>query len=91
MEISDWRERIDSVDKQLIALLSERAQYGIAIGSIKKEKGLPVFDAAREESVLTGLCALNQGPLPDASIRRIFLTIMEETRAAEAALGELHT
>ena len=88
MDISDWRKKIDSIDSQVIALLSERASYAVEIGKIKREMGLPIFDASREDEVLTALVQQNPGPLSDTSIRRIFQTLMEETRVTEAAHAE---
>ena len=52
MEIDDWRKRIDELTDTIISLLNQRAVYAAEIGKLKKEKGLPVFDAARENSVL---------------------------------------
>lgn len=84
MEISDWRAKIDSIDSQIIQLLSERADYAVEIGKLKRESNLAVFDAQRELEVLHSLEKQNSGPLPASSIRRIFQTIMEETRNTEA-------
>lgn len=84
MEISDWRVKIDSIDAQMIQLLSERARYAVEIGKLKRVAKRPVFDATREIEVLHSLEKQNPGPLPSSSIRRIFQTIMEETRNTEA-------
>lgn len=84
MEISDWRAKIDRIDSQVIQLLSERANYAVEIGKLKRVSKLPVFDAKRELEVLHFLEKQNPGPLPASSIRRIFQTIMEETRNTEA-------
>ena len=86
MEIDDWRKRIDNLNDELIALLNRRAVFAAEIGKIKKAKGLPVFDAGREESVLTRvseMAASAGGPLPPESVKNIFRCIMEETRKVE--------
>ena len=86
MEIDDWRKRIDDLNDELIALLNRRAVFAAEIGKIKKAKGLPVFDAGREESVLTRvseMAASAGGPLPPESVCNLFRTIMEETRKVE--------
>jgi len=86
MEIEDWRNRIDLLNEELIALLNKRAQYATEIGHIKKQKGLPVLDAGRENAVLDRVGAMARaagGPLSEASIQQIFKTIMEETRKVE--------
>lgn len=89
MEISDWRLRIDKLNEQIISLLKERALYAVEIGKIKKEKGLPVFDANREGLILDRVGELARraqesgSPLSEISVRKIFQVIMEETRKVE--------
>ncbi|MCF0223348.1 MAG: chorismate mutase [Fibrobacter sp.] len=86
MNIEDWRIRIDELNEELIALLNKRARYATEIGKLKKEKGLPVKDASRENAVLDRVSELAQkagGPFSEDSIRRIFKTIMDETCLVE--------
>ena len=78
MNIEDWRNRIDELNDELIALLN-----ATEIGKIKKEKGLPVFDASREDAVLEKVATLTKGPLSPESIKNIFRVIMQETRKVE--------
>ena len=71
---------------ELIALLNRRAVFAAEIGKIKKAKGLPVFDAGREESVLARVAEMAEsagGPLSPESVSNIFRSIMEETRKVE--------
>ena len=51
MDIAYWRKKIDELENNLIELLNNRANYAVKIGKIKKEKGLPVFDASREQEI----------------------------------------
>lgn len=83
MKIDDWRIRIDELNDALITLLNKRANYATEIGKLKKELGLPVFDAAREQQVLEKVGAMTKGPLSSDSIKKIFQVIMEETRKVE--------
>ncbi|WP_298772272.1 chorismate mutase [uncultured Fibrobacter sp.] len=83
MNIEDWRIRIDELNDELIALLNKRATYATEIGKIKKERGLPVFDASREQTVLEKVAGLTKGPLSPESIKTIFQVIMQETRKVE--------
>ena len=86
MEIEDWRIRIDELTDSVIALLNKRAVYATEIGKIKKQKGLPVLDTAREEAVLAEVAEKAEkagGPLSGESGRRILKGIMEETRKGE--------
>lgn len=83
MKIEDWRIRIDEINDELIALLNKRATYATEIGKLKKELGLPVFDASREQLILDRVGAMTNGPLSSDSIKKIFQVIMEETRKVE--------
>ena len=86
MELSDWRSRIDSLNLELVRILSERARCALAIAELKKKKMLPVLDAARERQVLEAVIARNPGPLSDDAIRRIFEIIMAEHRGLEESV-----
>jgi chorismate mutase len=83
MNIEDWRNRIDELNGEIIDLLNKRADYATEIGKIKKEKGLPIFDATREQAVLEKVALLTKGPLSPESIKNIFRTIMQETCKVE--------
>lgn len=86
MEIADWRDRIDRVNRELLELLNRRTGFAREICALKRAQGLPVRDAAREKELLESLVAANPGPLPGASVERIFRTIIEETVAYEESL-----
>ncbi|MBR4559432.1 MAG: chorismate mutase [Fibrobacter sp.] len=83
MNIEDWRNQIDELNDELIALLNKRATYATEIGKLKKQQGLPVFDATREQAVLEKVSSLTKGPLTPESIKNIFQVIMQETRKVE--------
>lgn len=51
--IKQLRKKIDSVDEQILRLLSERVKVCELIGSVKKEHGLSIKDAYRESEVYT--------------------------------------
>jgi len=85
-ELTVWRERIDAIDRQILALLNERAQAAQQIGHIKQRLGLPVFRPERERQVIDTLQAHNAGPLRNAGISAIWREIMSACRALEAPL-----
>lgn len=84
MKIEDWRTRIDEINEELIDLLNKRATFAAEIGKLKKEQGLPVFDATREQAILDKMGARTKGPLTPESVKNIFKVIMAETRKVEA-------
>lgn len=77
------RRRIDTIDRALVALLNERAGHAVALGRIKKTRGLPIYQPAREEDVLGNVQGCNGGPLEDAALRRLFERIIDESRRIE--------
>ena len=86
MDISNWRTRIDELENMIIELLNKRAAYAVEIGKSKKQEGLPVFDASREQEILNRVAEKTRaqnGPLSPESMQRIFQTIMTETRQVE--------
>jgi len=83
MNLSDWRRRIDEIDKKLVELLNERSQCALEIGRIKQESNIPLYQPDRESEVLENAESENKGPLTDAAIRRLFERIIDEARSAE--------
>jgi len=80
MDISDWRKQIDEVDRQLVQLLSQRAQAAHEIGKLKRQAAMPIYEPDRERAVFDHVRTLNQGPLPDRDLVRIFERIMDIMR-----------
>lgn len=81
--VGSLREKIDTIDAELLELLNKRAETALQIGEVKMKESRPLEDSQREESVLTRAQNLNGGPLPDSSIRNIFRRVIEETKNLE--------
>ena len=82
MELSDWRKRIDGIDRQMIDLLNERMQCAHEIGRIKKAAGKPIRDSERERDVFAKTKAYNQelqGPMKDEDIEKLYRLLIELT------------
>jgi chorismate mutase len=80
MDISDWRKRIDELDRKLVELLSQRAQAAHEIGKLKLGAGMPIYEPDRERNVFTNVRSVNPGPLPDRDLLRIYERIMDVMR-----------
>jgi chorismate mutase len=83
MNLSDWRRRIDEIDKKLVELLNERSRCALEIGKLKQAANIPLYQPDRENEVLANAERANPGPLTNAAIRRLFERIIDEARAAE--------
>jgi len=80
MDISDWRKKIDELDRRLVEMLSQRAQAAHEIGKLKRAAGMPIYEPDREQRVFANVKAVNPGPLPDRDLLRIYERIMDIMR-----------
>jgi chorismate mutase len=83
MTLSDWRRRIDEIDRRLVELLNERSRCALEIGKIKQSEHLPLYQPEREREVLENAERVNPGPLYYAAIRRLLERSIDEARSAE--------
>ena len=52
MDICDWRDKIDDLDRKLAVLLNERAAAVVEIGRLKRQLGMGIYEPNRERQVL---------------------------------------
>lgn len=80
MDIEDWRRKIDDLDRQLVALISERARAAVEIGKLKRDTSIPIYEPDRERIVFEHVQAVNRGPLPGRDLVRIYERIIDVMR-----------
>lgn len=80
MDISDWRKKIDELDQRLVELLNERAAAAKAIGSLKRNTKMPIYEPDREREIFENVRKKNPGPLPDRELVQIFERIIDVMR-----------
>jgi chorismate mutase len=80
MDIADWRNKIDDLDRQLVDLLSQRARAAVEIGRLKRDTSLPIYEPERERVVFSNVQTMNPGPLPGKDLVRIFERIIDVMR-----------
>ncbi len=83
MEIADWRDKIDSLDEQIVQMLNERAAAAIAIGEIKRQNSAPIYEPNRENTVYEHIRAVNPGPLSGAQVQDIYERVIDVMRALQ--------
>ncbi len=84
-ELRRLRQRIDGLDRRIVALLNERAGLAREAGLAKTAAGhRAIRDAEREREVLLRVTMANQGPLPQADLLALYRRLMAATRALEA-------
>ncbi len=83
------RQKIDTLDATMLEMLNQRAQCAREVGEIKARFGDDgfIYRPEREAQVLRRLQALNQGPLADETITRLFREVMSACLALEQPIG----
>ncbi len=89
MDISDWRNKIDELDEQIVALVSKRAEAAQAIGEIKRTAQLPVYEPNREQAVFEHVRKCNPGPLDDAEIQHVYERIIDVMRTLQRRVDKI--
>ncbi|HTC34976.1 MAG TPA: chorismate mutase [Bryobacteraceae bacterium] len=84
------RQRIDSIDEQIVKLLNERAQVVHEVGVIKKKFNAPVSAPGREEQVVHRAAGQARAPLTGPAVEAIYRTILREMSAMEQAEVDGH-
>ena len=83
MDISDWRKKIDELDGKLVELLNQRASAAVAIGRLKRNTDLPIYEPERERQVINNVQKINGGPLAARDLAQIYERIMDVMRSIQ--------
>jgi len=83
MTLEELRKQIDELDRQLVALLSQRAEAALEAGRLKVATALPIYEPAREKVIYENVRAANLGPLPDIELTHIFERIIDVMRTLQ--------
>ena len=86
--LEEARKTIQRVDTQIAELFEERMRAANSVAAYKKEHGLPILDAAREEAVIAHGVSL----IKDPSLKEFYVTfqkqMMEISRSYQSLLNE---
>ena len=83
-ELTEVRDRIDELDRRIVALLNERAELGRAAGRAKALAGRrAVHDPEREREVLLRVAMANAGPISQPDLLSIYRRVVSATRGLE--------
>jgi len=80
MDISDWRDKIDDLDRKLAVLLNERAAAVVEIGRLKRDAGMPIYEPNRERQVLDNVHRSSTGPLVEGDLVKIYERLLDVMR-----------
>ena len=86
--LPELRKKIDALDQQIHALISERASVAQQVAQAKQNSEDTVFyRAEREAQVLRNVMQRNEGPLSDEEVARLFREIMSACLALEQVMS----
>ena len=77
------RDKLDSIDNQLLILLNERMQIVKDVGTLKAKSGGSIYRPEREKAIIDRLDKLNDGLLNRAAIEALFLEVFAISRNLE--------
>ncbi|HRN58689.1 MAG TPA: prephenate dehydratase [Chiayiivirga sp.] len=86
--LAQVRERIDGIDRQIQALIAERAGFALQVGKAKGKLAAAVdyYRPEREAQVLRMVVDRNEGPLSDELLVHVFREIMSACLAQQEPL-----
>ncbi len=76
-QIDNLRAEIDTINLEILKLLSSRASVVSQIGQRQTELSLKHYDPARETQMLDALEKANTGPYPSSTIKQLFKEIFK--------------
>lgn len=79
-DLSAWRNEIDELDRQIVALLNQRAECVLHLAPLKRQHQIDILDTSREDAVMRNLRDANGGPLPADAVEEIFRAVMAAMR-----------
>ena len=83
MDLTQIRQNIDHIDRQLVDLLCQRMGLSAQVAEYKKENGLAIFVPQREQEILQRI-GEQAGPEMTPYLRKIYATLFEESRRYQA-------
>jgi chorismate mutase/prephenate dehydratase len=87
-QLAEVRARIDAIDRQIQALIAERAEFALQVGKAKGKLAAAVdyYRPEREAQVLRMVVDRNEGPLSDEVLVHVFREIMSACLAQQEPL-----
>ena len=84
MDLTEIRKQIDSLDKEIVALMEKRMQLVDQVAAYKQETGKAIFDPEREQVLLAKVANLVEEKSYQATIVSNFESMMAHSRAYQS-------
>ncbi len=83
MNLESLRKEIDKIDEELLSLLMKRYKYVKEIGNLKLKANHSIYVPEREKHLLSVLDKLNNGAIPNNTVKSVFTEIVSGGRQIE--------
>lgn len=80
MDLSDYRDKIDEIDKNIAVLFEKRMETAEAIANYKKKNSLPVLNSSREKQVLDKVKSYIKDPELKPAAEELYRFLMKMSR-----------
>ena len=80
MELSELRQQIDGIDRQLVDLFIKRMTVAAEVAEYKRENGMNVLDASRERALLAKVSELSGEDFEEYT-RTLYATVLDLSRS----------
>lgn len=81
--LKELRDKLDSIDNELLKLINERMEIVHQVGVVKAHSGGAIYRPEREKAIIDRLDSLNEGKLNRKAIEALFLEIFAISRNIE--------
>lgn len=82
-QLNELREKIDTIDNDILDLLNHRAEVVVEVGKAKSGAKSEFYVPSREKAIYDRLVGNNAGPFPEEGIRRVFREIISACLSLE--------
>lgn len=90
MDLSQLRQQIDTIDRQIVDLYEKRMDVSRQVAEYKIETGKKVFDKQREQEKIAGVKALTHNDFNSNGVEELFEQIMSMSRKLQYQLLAAH-
>lgn len=90
MDLSQLRQQIDTIDRQIVDLYEKRMDVSRQVAEYKIETGKKVFDKQREQEKIAGVKALTHNDFNSYGVEELFEQIMSMSRKLQYQLLAAH-
>lgn len=90
MDLLEYREQLDEIDKKMVALFEERMDVCGKVAELKINSGKAVYDAEREKQKLDAVSSMANSAFNQIAVRELFSQMMTISRKYQYSILAEH-